>query len=138
MSRLPCEHDTVDVTEGGVLCVSHVDELPVSAKDIAEETRDDPILSKVLDLTLSGWPKFLPNPDLKPFYLRKDQLSTGHGCIVWGSRVVIPPKFRQRLLSDVRDGHTRMKAIHECSPKFPVVAWTRSRDRELCWSVCCM
>uniref|UniRef100_A0A3B3QPK3 Ig-like domain-containing protein n=1 Tax=Paramormyrops kingsleyae TaxID=1676925 RepID=A0A3B3QPK3_9TELE len=42
--------------ESGVFCVSHIDELPILAKDIAVETRHDPLLSKVLHLTLSGWP----------------------------------------------------------------------------------
>ena len=95
LSRLPCQQDTDDGTdETEVFCVSHIDELPVSAKDIAEETRRDPLLSKVLDLTLSGWPKFVQNPELKPFCMRKDQLSTDQGCILWGSRVIIPPKNR--------------------------------------------
>lgn len=83
-------------------------------KDIAEETRRDPILSNVLDLTLTGWPKFVPNPNLRPFYERKDQLSTDQGCVLWGSRVVMPPKYRRRLLSDLHEGHlgvTRMKAL---------------------------
>lgn len=115
LSRLPCQRDTDESTdESEVFCVSHIDELPVSAKDIAEETRHDPLLSKVLDLTLSGWPRFVQNPELKPFCMRKDQLSTDQGCVLSGSRVIIPPKFRRRLLSDVHDGHpgiTRMKAL---------------------------
>lgn len=115
LSRLPCKGDTDGSSEeGGVFCVSHVDELPVAANDIATETRLDPILSKVLDLTLTGWPMFVSNPELKPFFVRKDQLSTDQGCILWGSRVIIPPRYRQRLLLDLHDGHpgiTRMKAL---------------------------
>lgn len=110
LSHLPCRGDIDEsADDGGVFSVSPVDDLPVSATDIATETRHDPILSKVLDLTLSGWPKFLPNPDLKPFHVRKDELSTDQGCILWGSRVIIPPKYRQRLLSDLQsDGHPGM------------------------------
>lgn len=115
LSRLPCQCDTEEgVDDGGVFCVSYVDELPVSATDIATETRHDPILSKVLDLTLSGWPKYVPNPDLQPFHVRKDELSTDQGCVLWGSRVIIPPKYQKRLLSELHDGHpgmTRMKAL---------------------------
>lgn len=43
--------------------ISHVEELP-------DQTRCD-LLPKVLDLTLTGWPKFVPNPNLKPFKKRK-------------------------------------------------------------------
>lgn len=56
-SHLPCKHGPSEEEHEGVFLISHVEELPVSAKDIAEETRHDPILSKVLDLTLTGWPK---------------------------------------------------------------------------------
>lgn len=51
LSRLPCQCDTDESTdEGEVFCVSHIDLLPVSAKDIVEETRHDPLLSNVLDI----------------------------------------------------------------------------------------
>lgn len=77
LSHLPCGGDIDEsADDGGVFSVSPVDDLPVSATDVETETRHDPILSKVLDLTLSGWPKFLPNPDLKPLHVRKDELST--------------------------------------------------------------
>ena len=46
LSRLPCKHDADESTdENEAFCVSHVEQLLVSAKDIAEETRLDPILS---------------------------------------------------------------------------------------------
>lgn len=59
LSRLPCRGDTdKSANKCGVFSVSPVDDLPVSATDIATETRHDPFLSKVLNLTLSGWPNF--------------------------------------------------------------------------------
>lgn len=111
LSRLPCNHSPSEEEQEGVFLISHVEELLVSAKDIAEETKRDPILSKVLDLTLTRWPsQFLPNP----FYEKRGQLSTDQGYVLWGSRVVIPPKYRRRLLSDLHEGDpgvTRMKAL---------------------------
>ncbi|GAA6075365.1 uncharacterized protein K02A2.6-like, partial [Tachysurus ichikawai] len=90
-----------------VFQVSHIDELPICAKYISTETRRNPLLSKLLDLTLSGWPNYVTDEHLKPFLVRKDQLSTDQGCI-------IPPKYRERLLSELHEGHPgiiRMKAL---------------------------
>lgn len=78
LSCLSCRRDTDESTNnGGVFCVSCVDELPVSANYIATETRHDPILLKVLDLTLSGWPKFVPNLDFKWVVYRPGMYSLG-------------------------------------------------------------
>lgn len=71
LSWLSCTHSPLEEEQEGVFLISHVEELPVSANDIAAETRCDPILSKVLDLTLTGWPKFVPDPNLRPFHERK-------------------------------------------------------------------
>lgn len=90
----------------GVFLISHVEELPVLAKDIADQTRCD-LLSKILDLTLTGWPKFVPNPNLKPFNKRKISFPQTKD-------VFTPPKYRRRLLSDLHEGHpgvTRIKAL---------------------------
>ncbi len=114
LSRLPCDSTSTGGEEETVFQVSHLEELPVCAKDIATETRRNPLLSKVLDLTLSGWPSHVTGEHLKPFHVRKDQLSTDQGCILWGSRVIIPPKYRERLLSELHEGHpgiVRMKAL---------------------------
>ncbi|KAL0151493.1 hypothetical protein M9458_053198 [Cirrhinus mrigala] len=100
LSHLPCKHGRSEEEHEGVFLISHVEELLVSAKDIAEETRRDPILSKVLDLTLTGWPKFVPNPNLKPFYEKKKS-------------VVHRPRMCS-MLSHLHEGHpgvTRMKAL---------------------------
>ena len=51
---------------------------------------------------------------LKPFFDRKLELSLQDGCLLWGSRVIIPPPGRQQILQELHNGHpgiSRMKAI---------------------------
>ena len=55
--------------------LSQIDNLPVSASDVKRETRRDPTLSKVLDLTLNGWTYKPQDESLKPFYMRRNELS---------------------------------------------------------------
>ncbi|XP_060110918.1 uncharacterized protein K02A2.6-like, partial [Heteronotia binoei] len=44
----------------------------------------------------------------------KPELSTHKGCILWGSRVVVPPPLRRQVLEDLHETHpgiVRMKAL---------------------------
>lgn len=52
-------------------------------------TRREPLLAKVLQFIADGWPESCED-DLKPFASRKQELSLHKGCILWGTRVIIP------------------------------------------------
>ena len=46
---------------------------------------------------LSGWPKDTPDDKtLRPFYHRRSELSVEDGCLLWGSRVIVPGKGIKR------------------------------------------
>ena len=57
LSRLPYSHseELPDSDSVEIYYLSQTDSLPVNASDVKRETRRDPTLSKVLDLTLNGW-----------------------------------------------------------------------------------
>ena len=48
------------------------------------------------------------NPKLKPYFDRRHELSIDTGCILWGSRVVIPDKLRQDILELLHSTHMGM------------------------------
>ena len=51
---------------------------------------------------------------LKPYHLRLLELSTEAGCLLWGSRVVIPVLLQKKILEELHDVHPgicRMKAL---------------------------
>ena len=113
LSRLPSPSTHSDA-DSSVFAVSVLDEsFPVLADDIAKETRVNPILCKVYDFVLNGWPNSGSDmPDaLKPYYQRKDQLSIEQGCLLWGTRVVIPRKFRDKLLNELHWEHPGVCAM---------------------------
>ena len=92
---------------------SFVEELPLTAQEIKEETRRDRTLGKVSEYVMSGWRDDITD-DLQPFFTRREELSVEDGCLLWGRRVIIPPKFRRRLLQDLHQEHPgigRMKAL---------------------------
>ena len=54
----------------------------------------------------NGWSTELPTEsDFVPFYRRQNELSLLQGCIMWGTRVVIPSKLRVPVLEELHQGH---------------------------------
>lgn len=50
---------------------SYVDELPITSDDISKTTKTDPELAKVYDFVANGWLGFVPDEQMKPYYMRR-------------------------------------------------------------------
>ena len=100
--------------------LSQIDSLPesASASDIKRETRHDPTMSKVLDLTLNGWTYKPQDERLKPFCMRRNELSVQNGCFMWGICVIIPIKLRNKVLDELLLGHIGIVKMKELSRSF--------------------
>ena len=98
-----------------VLLTQHLQDSPVSAEQIREQTAKDPILAPVVQFLKQGWPMFMEKSSLlMPFFHRSSELSLFDGCILWGSRVVIPSAHREAILAELHkryQGMVRMKAL---------------------------
>ena len=128
LSRLPIEGSEELEDPVAMFQVSFVEELPVTATDIARETSRDTILAKVYQYVMEGWPQKVQEGELKPFYQRKDQLSTDQGCLLWGLRVIIPTNVQARLLNELHTTHpgvVKMKAIARS------IMWWPNMDKEI-------
>lgn len=73
LSRLPCDLSPIK-EEAEMFFFSGLDELPVDSKAISRETRRDPVLARVLESTLSGWPNHVTEEELKPYLTRRHGL----------------------------------------------------------------
>ena len=98
-----------------VLLTQHLQGSPVSAEQIREQTAKDPILAPVVQFLKQGWPMSMEKSSpLMPFFKKRSELSLFDGCILWGSRVVIPSAHREAILAELHEGHpgmVRMKAL---------------------------
>ncbi len=60
----------------------------------------------------SGWPAECPKQEeTRPYWRRRYELQN---CVLWGSRVVVPPKCRSRvktMLHEAHPGIVRMKSL---------------------------
>ena len=90
---LPISHNLKIVR----LC-QHLDDSPLTAKHI--QKGKDILLSMIAQYVLQGWPNSVDSqPALRLFIECKLELSVHQNCILWGSRVVIPEKYRKHMLS---------------------------------------
>ena len=112
---LPVSREEPPKPQEVVHLMEYLDTTPVTSKQIGDWTDHDPVLSKVKDWTLSGWPKEkLADPELEPYWRRRYELSVENRCVLWGNRVVVPSKGRKRvsdMLHEAHPGIVRMKAL---------------------------
>ena len=98
-----------------------------AATSIRRWTDKDLVLSMVRRMVLHGW-RTQSNEQFKPYECRKSELSVEDGCILWGSRVVVPPPGRVSIIKILHNGHpgvSRMKSLARS------VVWWPGLDAEL-------
>ncbi|RUS86742.1 hypothetical protein EGW08_005532 [Elysia chlorotica] len=111
-----------------------VDELPVTATDIAKETLKDPLLKQVFNFAARGWPS-KPSDDVRAFTARKHEISIDNGCLLWGTRVIIPTSLRSRVLDILHETHigiSRMKAQARSWVWWPLLDYDIERLAKTC------
>ena len=116
LSRLPLPDlpETTPVPGDIVHLLETINASPVDAAKVKLWTTRDPVLSQVLQFVLYGWPLSVEEEALKPYFVRREELSVHAGCLLWGSRVVIPPQGREEVLNVLHESHpgiVRMKSL---------------------------
>ena len=112
LSRFPSQND--EPVESDIYWVSQIPGELVSAIDVAEGTMTDPVLKKVLQHVMQGWPDQCPDEVLKPFHKIRLELSAENNVVLWGGRVIIPDVLQPQvleLLHETHPGGSRMKSL---------------------------
>uniref|UniRef100_A0A5S6QCG8 RNA-directed DNA polymerase n=1 Tax=Trichuris muris TaxID=70415 RepID=A0A5S6QCG8_TRIMR len=114
-SRLPQPDNVAEVPDPlEVLLLESMPDPPIMAKQIADLSDQDPILYRVRNWLIEGWPSKIYSNELKTFWCRRNELSIHKNCVLWGCRVVVPAKLQQLILRQLRCGHpgiVRMKCL---------------------------
>ncbi|KAL1232567.1 Alkanesulfonate monooxygenase [Trichinella spiralis] len=79
----------------------------VSVKEVREQTSQDALLKKVLQLIRQGWTADSSKlaPELRPFFVRGLDITEAGGFLLWGIRLIIPSKPRNRSLQSLYHCH---------------------------------
>ncbi|XP_034094911.1 uncharacterized protein K02A2.6-like [Gymnodraco acuticeps] len=108
LSRLPLSEDVQESeTAEQVLMIDLLDDTLVDTAKIKHWTAKDVILSQVHGYVLSGGPSVTEAP-LKLYHQRREELSVRDGCMLWGARVIIPNKGREKILKVLHQTHSGM------------------------------
>ena len=82
--------------------------------------------------TLNGWPKDT-DPQLRPYKSRMAELSVFDGCILWGSRIVVPPPGRNYVLEELHTAHPGISRMKSLAHGY---VWWPKMDKDLEVKVC--
>nr|KAG5701179.1 hypothetical protein BaRGS_023288 [Batillaria attramentaria] len=123
LSRLPSGDDIdFDREESGedtdMVCAIRVLSLqvkPFDANILRQESGKDPVIATGMRYVREGWPlKHAEiNEEVRKFQKLSDFLSTCHGCLIYGTRVVIPQSLQPKILDLLHIGHFGMERMKQ-------------------------
>ena len=124
LSRLPLPETPPNIPIPGetILLIENLDRTHVNAELILQWTNRDPILSRIRRFLLVGWP-ITSDKDSAPFEHRKEELSIENGCVLLGSRVVIPKQGQESIVEILHEGHPGISRMKKSCTRVCLVAW---------------
>ena len=115
-SHLPLADTPAEVPLPGevILLMECLSISPVNAGHIKAWITKDPVLSRVRDAVMRGWPADLQDSEFRPYRERRNELSVQDECLLWGSGVIVPQPGRPLVIEELHASHpgmVRMKSL---------------------------
>ena len=91
--------------------MSQIESLLVTFSKLRDATRRDVLHSMVVTYTKHDWPTEIQE-SLCPYWNRRHELTVEDDCLLWGSRVVVLKKLREKLLHEPHRDHSGMSSSY--------------------------
>ena len=102
-------------------------EIQVNAQQIANSTRTNPVLSKVLHYVKTGWPESVLT-ELRPFFNRRIEITVEEECVLWGTRVIVPVDLQPKIMSLLHETHAGMVKMKAPARSY---VWWPNLDKDI-------
>ncbi|KFD46168.1 hypothetical protein M513_12942, partial [Trichuris suis] len=116
-------------------------ELPVTAKEIEQHTKqdrifqEDRIFQSIRRYVSVGWPEKCPKQEIQPYFQKRWELQVVYGCLLWGTRIVIPEALRRRTLTRLHETHPGRDRMVSAARQY---CWWPGMDKEISdWVASC-
>ncbi len=131
LSRLPLPEmlEETPIPGDTIKLMELLEAIPLHSGQIREWTRRDPVLSKVHQYALGNWPNITcPSKELQPYFNRRTEISVEDGCLLWGTRVIVPPKGRAQVLAVLHEAHPGISRTKSLARSY---VWWPGLDQEI-------
>ena len=121
---LPDTYKETPVPDKVILLINQLSTSIITAEKIRQWTDHNPILARVRRLVLNGCTLSDPDQAMEPYHHRCSELLVADGCILWGSRVIVPLTGHQIVLDQLYECHlgiSRMKSLARCYVWWPKI-----------------
>ena len=114
LSRLPiqCKKSNKGIDEAKLINLLQVESLPMDVDHVRKATQNDPMLSRVLQFVMKGWPEKPIAPEVTQYFNKRHEITVEDGYLLRGIRVIIPTQLQQRVLHECT---SYTQDIHELS-----------------------
>ena len=118
LSRLPVKtlsFSTMErIGQNHSLLKVQIGDLPVTKKELQNETKCEHLLQKVKRYMESGWPsdKTHISKEHLTFYEKREFLSCEEDILLWNSRIVVPKSLQARILHMLHEGHPGIGSMY--------------------------
>ena len=118
LSRLPLgdtnltENEKVGLPERGHLLNLRLHQLPITKRNLKDQTMADKTLNQIIRFVRTSWPdkNQLP-PELIHYFEKREELSVEENILLWKGRLCIPASLQKQALQMLHDGHPGICAM---------------------------